>query len=195
MAQGNREWGLWPLGPQKYKTMLVYFCKHHRETNHVLSTYCKDRLPGCILELHYKFEDIWLEKKTNLAGFPMMKGTECCPSWQGGFYAVPALGHRGRFSLLASAQAFPEDMTWRGRFMMAWIIHAAGGVKSGGLTLVKWLTIFFRQPCWTKPVRPAVRRAGRGLCLGKTAKTPLLFGQEELVLHQYSWRHFWQELW
>lgn len=51
--------------------------------------------------------------------------------------AIPAPGHRGRFTLSASAEAFLKDMTWKGEFMVAWIIHAAGGVRSGGLTLVK----------------------------------------------------------
>lgn len=57
--------------------------------------------------------------------------------------------------------------------MVAWIIHAAGGVESAGVNSLKWLAIFFRQLCCTEPVRPAGRGTGRGLCLGKASKTPL----------------------
>lgn len=44
--------------------------------------------------------------------------------------------------------------------------------------------MFLRQLCGTNPVRAAVSRA----LLAKAAKTPLPFGQQELVLHQGSWR-------
>lgn len=57
------------------------------------------------------------------------------------------------------------DLLWHGLSMLLEVW------KVQGLILVKWPAIFFRQLCYTKPVRPAVGRGGReGALPGKGSK-------------------------
>lgn len=84
------------------------------------------------------------------------------------------------------------DLLWRGLSMLLEVW------KVQGLILVKWPAIFFRQLCYTKPVRPTVGRGGeRGSSAWKRQQ------RHHFPPVSRSWwcsfnaagGHFWQELW